>query len=82
LPLASGYRGFLPRRSSNAHERLFVYDKHTDKVFKTSISNAAAENGFYDFEVTASRTRRERSPECRARRHKPGGLDVQARAFP
>jgi hypothetical protein len=33
------------------HEQLFVYDKHAEKSWPTSIKNIAAERGFYEIEI-------------------------------
>jgi len=42
-------RGFL--KHPEKKEQVFVYDKHEDRSFHTSIGNIAAERKFYDFEV-------------------------------
>jgi len=48
--------------SSTDGDHLFVYDKHTDNIFPAAISNAAAENGFYDFEVNGVKHSLEKFP--------------------
>lgn len=42
---------FLLRRFTDKRERLYVYDKHSQKSFVSSTRNVASENFFYDLKV-------------------------------
>jgi hypothetical protein len=42
---------FILRHFTENNEQIWVFDKRTNKKFKTNIKNVAAETGFYDFKV-------------------------------
>lgn len=44
-------RNFSIPEKKNKDEQIYVFDKHTDKIFPTNIRNIASERGFYDFYI-------------------------------
>lgn len=44
-------RNFAIPNKKSKDEQIYVFDKHTDKVFPTNVKNIASERGFYDFYV-------------------------------
>lgn len=44
-------RNFSIPEKKGKDEQIYVFDKHTDKIFPTNIKNIASERGFYDFYI-------------------------------
>lgn len=46
---------FILKQFCEKNDQIWVFDKHKGIKFKTNIKNIAAENGFYDFEISGQK---------------------------